>query len=114
LAPWKNELLQIIEQCSTNSDFRAYDLVAELETRALFEVTQLLETSPVVYRQSVEQFIESLHSRNGLSQDRMGAEVTASFDRRVLDVVSPYARSDVLEVPVIVRVAIGRPIPLLH
>jgi SAM-dependent methyltransferase len=89
--PWGEVLLETIRRYSTNRDFRPYDLLAELEQRHLFHKLGEARTEPVDVRQSVDSHIESFHSRNGFSRERMTAADAVAFDRAVADLVAPYA-----------------------
>ena len=78
--PWDNNMLEVIQRYSTNKEFQAYDLVKELERRTLFEKVGEKRTQPVPFVQSVNDFIESYHSRNGFSRDWMSVEDATAFD----------------------------------
>jgi len=79
--PWENNMLEVIQRYSTNKEFQAYDLIEELEKRSLFEKVGEKRTQPVPFVQSVDNFIESYHSRNGFSRDWMPLEDTLAFDQ---------------------------------
>lgn len=81
--PWQEEILRIIPRYSTNQDFAPYDLVEALETRGLFERRGRKSTWPVRFGQTIDDYIESLHARNGFSRDRMAPEAAAAFDTEV-------------------------------
>ena len=57
---------------------------------------------------TVEDYVESIHSRNGFSRDRMGAERAATFDDLVRRTVAPHARDGRLRWPVTALVRWGR------
>jgi SAM-dependent methyltransferase len=107
--PWHSDLVPIIREFSTNVDFQPYDLLEELSTRALFEPSGRHTTAPIIYRQGLDQYVESWHSRNGLSRERMG-EGADEFDLRMKDVLASHVRGGTLEFPTEVRLAWGRPI----
>jgi ubiquinone/menaquinone biosynthesis C-methylase UbiE len=92
--PWAAALQQLINQYSTNRDYQPYDLVHELTQRGLLHVvaSELTEFRP--FTQSINDFIESIHSRNGFSRDRMTIEAAAAFDRAVQTLLQPYAVED--------------------
>lgn len=81
LGPWDNNMLEVIQRYSTNKEFQAYDLVEELEQRNLFKKVGEKRTHPVPFVQSVDDFIESYHSRNGFSRDWMSVEDALAFDQ---------------------------------
>ena len=80
--PWDPALGALIRAYSTNRDFRSYDLSAELLRRGVFEVLGQRETPHRPFDPSIEEFLELLHSQNGLTRHRMGA-TAASFDAEV-------------------------------
>jgi hypothetical protein len=65
--PWWTALRPLIPRYSTNSDFQPYDLREELARRQLFHPVGRATTTPVLFNQSVDDYIESWHSRNGFS-----------------------------------------------
>jgi SAM-dependent methyltransferase len=107
--PWHSDLVPIIREFSTNVDFQPYDLLEELSTRELFAPAGRRTTSPIIHRQGLDSYLESWHSRNGLSRERMGRRAEA-FDLRVKDVLAPHVRDGTLEFSTEVRLAWGRPI----
>jgi SAM-dependent methyltransferase len=81
--PWDRELRALVAEHSTNRDFRPVDLVDELSRRGLFRETGRRRTAPVALAQSAADYVESFHSRNGFSRERMSARSAAEFDRRL-------------------------------
>ena len=79
--PWETNMLEVIRRYSTNKEFQAYDLTEELEKRSLFEKVGEQYTQVVPFVQSVDDFIESYHARNGFSRDWMPVEDAVAFDR---------------------------------
>jgi SAM-dependent methyltransferase len=109
--PWDAEVLKVIQRSSTNTRYRPYDLIAELETRRLFEVVGRTLTEPVAYTRTVSEYVESFHARNGLSRDRLDPAVAAAFDREVTALVAPHADGGVLRLNVAGNIVWGRPAP---
>ncbi len=81
--PWDNEMRKIREQFSLRHMNRGASALAELEKRGFFETQGEQETSPAPFRQSIDDFIEGLHSRSSFSKERMGAQQAADFDQLV-------------------------------
>ena len=106
--PWQAELLPLIHRYSTNSDFRPYDLMRELQERGLFTFTGGCDTRPVEFRQSVDAYVESFHSRNGFSSERMGA-AAEEFDRKLKELLAQHAAAQTLTFMMSVSMAWGRP-----
>lgn len=88
--PWDDELRRLIDRYSTNRHYRPYDLVAELSTRDLFRPAGERRTAPVAFSQSVAEYVESFHARNGFSRERMGPEPAAAFDAAATAVVGAH------------------------
>ncbi|GHO86641.1 class I SAM-dependent methyltransferase [Dictyobacter formicarum] len=63
--PWDKDLLALISRFSTNREFRPYNLIEELQQRHLFQKVGSVLTQPVPFVQSGEDYIQSIHSRNG-------------------------------------------------
>lgn len=89
--PWAGALLDLIVRYSTNREFRPYDLVSELEKRRLFALAGKRAIEPEPFSQPVTAYIESIHSRNGFSRDRMLPAEAAAFDAAVAELLAPHA-----------------------
>ena len=110
-SPWRAGLLQLITTYSTNREYQPYDLVEELERRELFEKRGEHRATPMPFTQTVESYIESIHSRNGFSRDRMREHEAAAFDARARDLVSSYSRGGMLQFHVVGVMVWGSPGP---
>jgi SAM-dependent methyltransferase len=93
--PWKADLRQLIPRYSTNRLYRSFDLITELERRGLFRERGRRKTSMVPYHQTVSDYVESIHTRNGFSRQRMNPAAAEEFDGAVRRLVSPYVADDV-------------------
>jgi SAM-dependent methyltransferase len=78
--PWQRELGALLGGYSTNREYRPYDLVLELASRGLFAELGRRETSAMACEQSLDDYVESFHTRNGFSRQRMTAEAARAFD----------------------------------
>ena len=107
--PWRAALGQIIQRYSTNRDYQPYDTVDELERRGLFQKLGDERTAPAAFTQSLESYVESFHSRNGLSRDRLTAEASVTFDDEVRRLVSSHCDSDAVTLQIGGRVVWGKP-----
>jgi SAM-dependent methyltransferase len=111
--PWNNDL-SFIADYSLNKDFQPYDMLTvtqELAERGLFERRGLKTTAAVSFRQSLDDYVESFHARNGLSRDRMAAHAAREFDEILRGLVSPYCPDGVVELQMKARVIWGKPKP---
>ena len=94
--PWWGGLNDLIPRYSTNRDYAPYDLVHELTQRDLFRERGRAETAFVSFEQTVEAYIESFHSRNGFSRERMAPTAASGFDSELRALVMPHAQDGVL------------------
>ncbi|HLZ27366.1 MAG TPA: class I SAM-dependent methyltransferase [Chloroflexota bacterium] len=92
--PWADAAWQVGGRYSTNEASGSYDLVRELEERDLFARVGSRETATVDVRQSLDDFVESYHSRNGLSRDRLTPAAAAAFDAEMRAAVAPFCSDD--------------------
>ena len=106
---WYTELAAIIPQFSTNTKFRPYELVNELEIRGLFQKVGEQDTQPVPFVQSVDDYIESFHSRNGFSRERMNPEMAAAFDSEAKKILLKKYPDGLLSLHVVANVTWGIP-----
>lgn len=106
---WDDKLGPTIRRYSTNRYFQPYDLIEELEKRNLFRKCGEKETAPVPFVQPLEEYIESFHSKNGLSRERMGQEMAEAFDKQVREIIASSAKDGMLEFQVTARVIWGIP-----
>ncbi|MDQ3442610.1 MAG: class I SAM-dependent methyltransferase [Chloroflexota bacterium] len=88
--PWQDGLVGLIVTYSTVRNYEAFDLIAELEERRLFEVRGRHKTAPVHFRQPVAKYIESFHSRSSLSRENMPPGAVDAFDRDLGALVGPW------------------------
>lgn len=108
-AEWYAELAEIIPKFSTNTKYRPFALVDELEMRNLFQKVGEKETQPVPFVQSVDDYIESFHSRNGFSRERMKPEMAVAFDSEAKNILLKKYSDGILSLHVVANVAWGIP-----
>ncbi len=106
---WSDELLKIVQRYSTNRDFQPYNLIDELSARRLFTAVGQASTLPVTHTQSVDDHIESWHSRNGLSRDRMTSEAADNFDREARELLANGGHKTTVAFDVVGTVTWGLP-----
>jgi hypothetical protein len=95
--------------CSSSGAASVRSLGEELARRQLFHPEGRATTTPVLFSQSIDDYIESWHSRNGFSRERMSASRALEFDAQVRDIVMPYAQAGLLRYDVQVELAWGVP-----
>lgn len=106
--PWSAGLGSIITRFSTNRDYAPYNLVEELVARGIFSPAGQHQTAAVPFEQSIDDYVESFHSRNGLSRDRMGPERAAAFDAEVRALLAGWCPSARVELSIVGHVVWGR------
>ena len=92
---WADSLSPIIAEFSTNRAFQPYDLVAELESRGYVRVRERTRWHHT-FDQSIDDYVTSIHSRNGFSRDRMTHARATAFDDAVRRLVAPHARNGIV------------------
>lgn len=107
-SPWLDDLFALIVRYSTNRDFEPYDLVALLVERRCFELEAEEELESPPFRQSIDDYVTCLHSRNGFSLDRMEPAAAEEFDAHVRSLLSPHTVGGHLELGIVVQLISGR------
>lgn len=107
--PWDKSLRTLRAQFSTRRDQSRPRAVEELEARGLFHRHGEQETAPVPFLQSIDDFIEGLHSRSYCARERMGEQQAADFDRQAKALLVQFHPDGVLPLQVVATVTWGRP-----
>lgn len=108
--PWSEGLSALIAECSTYPSFLPFDLIDSLEQRGLFHPTGRHETAPIPSRQSIEDYVESFHSRSSLSRAAMGREAATAFDERLCALVRPWGEDGLLDLETVGSIEWGLPL----
>lgn len=106
---WGQELAPLIAEFSTNQDYEPYNLIEELEKRHLFQKQGEQTTQPLIYTQTISDYVEALHSGNGFSRERMQPEKAQVFDEAVRTLVQAHVEGDVMETAVATDITWGFP-----
>jgi len=105
--PWAAELQELVRRHSTNREFRPYDLIEEIVSRGLFHEAGRRVTASVEFAQPLADYVESFHSRNGFSRQRMAS--AGEFDAALGRLVTRWCGDGVVRRRVAARVVWGRP-----
>jgi SAM-dependent methyltransferase len=108
---WDVDLLALIQRSSTNRDYQPYDLLAELATRGLFAVVGRRDTALSSFQQPLSAYIESVHSRNGFSRERMTSGAARAFDAAARELLAAYGVGESVELTVGASITWGYPAP---
>lgn len=107
--PLDADLKKLRAQFSTRQNHRPANAVEELKMRGFFHQQGEKETDTVPFFQSVEDFIEGMHSRSGFSLERMGQQKASEFDHQVRMLLSQFHSDGMLHLQVTGSVTWGRP-----
>jgi SAM-dependent methyltransferase len=107
--PWDVDLRKLRAQFSIRRDYRPSNVVEELETRGYYHKQGGKETAPVPFFQSIDDFIEGLHSKSGFSRERMGQQQATDFDQQVRTLLSQFHTDGVLALQAVGTVTWGIP-----
>lgn len=108
--PWDDQVGHLISKYSTNQEFRRYDLVNELTSRGLFRPIGRHLTAAVEFSQSIDEHIESMHSRNGFSRDGMTPQAAEEFDAAFRQLLQRHCPNGIVRLPVTVTIIWGHPV----
>ena len=107
--PWGDELRSIRDQFITQRDIRGASAAEELVKRGFLHKLGQRETAPVPFQQSLDDFIEGLHSRSSFSRELMGLQKAAEFDQQVRALLLHAHPDGMLPLQVIGSVIWGTP-----
>ena len=110
-APWQTDLRRLLARYSTNRAFRPYDLVDELTRRGLFAEAGRRTVPGEAFEQSVDDYVESVHTRNGFSRMRMAPADADAFDHALRALVLAHHPDGVVRGSTPATVVWGRPGP---
>ncbi len=107
--PWKPGLLEVIRKHSRSGNYNPdFSLTDELAAQGLYEVAAERTTTPVPFRQSVEHYLDGLHSTSSLAREHMSDAEIAEFGAAVRDLTRPYAVDGMLALTVVASVTWGK------
>jgi ubiquinone/menaquinone biosynthesis C-methylase UbiE len=106
---WVAILSEIIQRYSTNEDYEPFDMIEALERHGLFHKVGEKTTASVPFVQSIDDCIESYHSRNGFSRERMTPEQSDAFDREAREILLKSHSDGILHMQVAANIVWGIP-----
>lgn len=110
--PWDDQLGEIRKQFSLRQGHKgssAFRALAELDKQGFFKRQGEQETHPIPFQQSIDDFIEGLHSRSGFSKERMGPQQVTDFDQQVRTLLLQFHPDGMLPLQVAGVVTWGKP-----
>jgi len=107
--PWGADVRKLRVPFSAHPSARGSRVVEELETRGFFHKQEERKTAPVPFFQSIEDFIEGLHSRSSCSRELIGQQQAADLDQQVRNLLFQYHPDGVIPFHVVGTVIWGTP-----
>lgn len=106
--PWAL-LGEILPKYRTSDYPRRFNMLEALEEHGLFHKRGEKITEPVALMQSIDDFIESYHSRSGFSRERMGPAQAEAFDQEARSMLLRTYSEGIIAFQVAGRIAWGLP-----
>jgi len=107
--PVQNSVFDLVKTYSTNQKFEPFSLVDLITQGGYFECQVTEKTTPTDLEQTVSDYIESIHARNGFSMERMGQNKAVEFDAELRRVLLTCAQQEVIRGKVQATVSFGLP-----
>lgn len=108
--PWEAEIRKVMAQFSERRQgHRGSNAIKELEARGFFRRLGEQETAPIPFVQSLDDYIEGLHSRSGFSKERMGEQKANDLDRQIRTLLLQFHPDGILPLQVVASVTWGKP-----
>jgi len=105
--PWDAEVSRLRAHFLPQAEHRSAPVDEELEARGFFQKQGVKETAPLPFFQSIDDFIESLHSH--FSPEHMGHQQAADFDQQMRTLLLHYHQDGILPLQVVGLVMWGTP-----
>ncbi len=106
--PWDSDLRKLHAQFSAHRARRP-NTIKELERRGFFRPQGTKETTSMPFMQSIDDFIDGLHSRSSFSRERMGYQQATDFDQQARELLLHYSPDGILPLHVVATVTWGIP-----
>ena len=100
---------KLVRDSLTNPEYQPFDLIGALTQRGLFAPEGEEWTEPVPWEQSIPDYVESFHARNGFSRERMGPEAAKAFDTAAAQILGTACPEGNVPMHLRARVVWGRP-----
>lgn len=109
--PWQARLQEVIVRHTRNLEFKADDsLIEALVRRELFERVGEHDTPTEIVRQPVAGYAEHFYSTASLAREHISEAEARAFTSSVHELVAPYSKDGLLELPVRAQISWGRPL----
>jgi SAM-dependent methyltransferase len=108
--PWNDQLREIWSRYSVIQNWENADLIALLESRGLYKQIDKAKLPSETYSRTIGEYIDAQHATSSLPRERMGPSQANAFDHELRELVTPYARGEVLELAASAEVDVGHPL----
>ncbi|MDE3076337.1 MAG: class I SAM-dependent methyltransferase, partial [Chloroflexota bacterium] len=108
--PWADQLRELISRYSVIQNWENADLIALLESRGLYQHIAKTKLPAEPFPRTTDEYIDAQHATSGLPRERMGQDRARAFDCEVRELISPYARGEVLQLAASAEVEVGYPL----
>jgi len=92
--PWAAAIEELVPRYSAIPNWTPIDLVAEVRASEVFDLGEVQKVGPEHFEQSVENYLESWHSRAGFVRERLAEGAEDKFRAGIAAAVQPHARED--------------------
>ena len=110
--PWQAGYIEIVSRFSNNPTYQPLDLIVELEKYGLFQKQGEFTTQPILWQQSIDDYIEAQHARSGLSLETMTEAQATRFHTEMQALLDPFALNGVLTIQIAGHIVWGKPLPI--
>ncbi len=107
--PWDSEIKNIFAQFSNRQGHGGSNAIKELVARGFFRRQGEKETAPIAFFQSLDDYIQGLHSKSSYSVERMGQQKAADLDQQVRALLLQFHPDGILPLQVVASVTWGKP-----
>ncbi len=108
--PWDTEIRKLLSQFSDRPGHRGSNAIKELEARGFFRRQGEKETTSIPFFQSLDDYIEGLHSRSTFSRERMGKQKATDLDKQIRTLLLQFHPDGILPLQVVATVTWGTPV----
>jgi SAM-dependent methyltransferase len=108
--PWQEEVRALRRQVRGHEYPRPTESTEVLQQDGLFCKVGEKETAPIVFKQTVDEYIEQHHSRSDIARVKIGADAADLFDSELRRILAKYVTGNEIEMRITARVVWGKPL----
>ena len=108
---WDAALQPVLSKYSIYGDlYKPINVIDELENRKLFKTIGSTRSEPILFRQTIADYIESFHGRAGCACGRMAPTAMRDFAKAARTIIAPFATSEHVELMTYATITWGKPL----